>query len=117
MFNLFAYASRSDFYCGDRHATLAMTCFFCHSEPLAKPPWAGRPLFGTLCVPPLPLQRESILPEGWFSAERNGLPLYGSGEEKATDGQAEFGGAVDRITRSAAYRIAVIGEKQRGVFD
>ena len=32
-------------------------------------PWAGRPLFGLLCEPPLPLQRESILPEGLFSAE------------------------------------------------
>ena len=45
------------------------------------------------------------------------IPLRGSGADETTDGQSEFGGAVDRITRSAAYRIAVIGEKQRGVFD
>lgn len=92
-FNLFVYASRFDHYC---HVTLAMKRSFCHSEPLAKPPGQVAPL---------------------RRAECNGLPLYGSGAEKATDGQSEFGGAVDRITRSAAYRIAVIGEKQRGVFD
>ena len=45
------------------------------------------------------------------------IPLRVSGADETTDGQSEFGGAVDRITRSAAYRIAVIGEKQRGVFD
>ena len=33
---------------------------------VSETPSAGRPLFGTLCAPPLPLQRESILPEGWF---------------------------------------------------
>ena len=92
-FNLFVYASRFDHYC---HVTLAMTRFFCHSEPLAKPPEQVAPL---------------------RRAECNGLPLYGSGAEKATDGQSEFDGAVDRITRSAAYRVAIIGEKQRSVFD
>ena len=36
---------------------------------VSETPSAGRPLSGTLRVPPLPLQRESILPEGWFTAE------------------------------------------------
>ena len=38
---------------------------------VSETPSAGRPLFGTLCVPPLPLQRESILPEGWYFTEYN----------------------------------------------
>ena len=44
----------------------------CHSE-RSEVPWAGRPLSGTLRVPPLPLQRESILPEGWFTAKMNAI--------------------------------------------
>ena len=40
---------------------------------VSETPSAGRPLSGTLRVPPLPLQRESILPEGWFTVE-NILP-------------------------------------------
>ena len=39
-----------------------------HSEAKPKPPRQVAPLSATLRVPPLPLQRESILPEGWFSA-------------------------------------------------
>ena len=36
---------------------------------VSETPSAGRPLSGTLRVPPLPLQRESILPEGWYFSE------------------------------------------------
>ena len=40
---------------------------------VSETPSAGRPLSGTLRVPPLPLQRESILPEGWFIAKMNAI--------------------------------------------
>ena len=36
---------------------------------MSEAPSAGRSLSATLRVPPLPLQRESILPEGWITAE------------------------------------------------
>ena len=40
---------------------------------VSETPSAGRPLSGTLRVPPLPLQRESMLPEGWFTAKMNAI--------------------------------------------
>ena len=44
-------------------------CLFTVMLSVSEPPSAGRPLSGTLRVPPLPLQRESILPEGWYFSE------------------------------------------------
>ena len=55
---------------GDPSVNLRMTDYlFAVMLSVSETPSAGRPLSGTLRVPPLPLQRESILPEGWVFAE------------------------------------------------